>query len=241
MTIGILELDKVSHLPFETFLPTAWAPIDVFGRERGFPLGKCVRPADIKANVIKHRLRSRTRGQAVLIAIDPYVRHGSVRRVGGRKTKHVVGKMRECFAIRHADTNLHNLFYRCHEFLSRQITAAEISPHERGRGGAHEAVRARPLGRLAPCGWSSREIRGRRPAGSRASAQTAAWPGSGLSPASGSATADRTTACRPPRGASARPRNLHPRCRTRRQARLRHRPALARRSVGRGQSCWSAR
>jgi hypothetical protein len=33
MTVGILELDEVGHLPFEAFLPAACAPIDVFGRE----------------------------------------------------------------------------------------------------------------------------------------------------------------------------------------------------------------
>ena len=56
MTIGIVELDKVGHLPFEAFFLAARAPIDVVGCELGFPLGKRVRPADIKADVIKHRL-----------------------------------------------------------------------------------------------------------------------------------------------------------------------------------------
>jgi hypothetical protein len=86
----------------------------VFGCERGFPLGKCVRPADVKANVIKHRLGSRTRGQAVSIAIDAHIRHGSVRRVRGRKTQQVIGKICECFTIGHADANLHDFFYRTH-------------------------------------------------------------------------------------------------------------------------------
>jgi hypothetical protein len=51
MAIGILELDKVSHLPFETFSLAAWAPTEIFDCELGFPLGKRVGPADIEAFV----------------------------------------------------------------------------------------------------------------------------------------------------------------------------------------------
>src|SRR5262245_61711752 len=96
---------------------TARAPIDVFACERDFPLGKGFAVADVKGNIIQPGLGSRTRGQAVLIAIDPHVGHGSIGRVGGRKTKYVMRETRECFAIRYADTNLHNVFYRCHRKL----------------------------------------------------------------------------------------------------------------------------
>src|SRR5512147_3016253 len=104
MTVRILELDKVSYLPFEAFLLAAWAPFHVIGRELGFPLGKRCGSADVEADVVHHGLGSRTRRQAMSIAIDPRIGHGSVGRVGGRKTKHLMRETREGFAIRHADT-----------------------------------------------------------------------------------------------------------------------------------------
>src|SRR5687767_130199 len=128
MTIGIPELDKISHLPFETFLLVACAPIDVLGCEFGFPLVKRVTPTDVKTNVVKHRLRSRTRGQAMWIAIDPHIRHISIGRVGSRKPQHVMGETRECFTIRHAEANLHNVLYRTHgRFPFVAKSAAELS------------------------------------------------------------------------------------------------------------------
>jgi hypothetical protein len=114
LSVGILELDKVSYLPFAAFVPAACAPGYIFGPELVFPLGKGVRPADIEANVIQHGLASRTRGQAMWIAIDPQIRRISIGRVGGRQTKHVMGKIREGFAIRRADADLHDLFNRTH-------------------------------------------------------------------------------------------------------------------------------
>src|SRR4026209_1091754 len=99
MPVGIFDLDEVRHLAFKTFFPAAGTPIDVVGSELLLPLGKCVEPADIKANIVKHRNGSGARGYAVLIAVGPHIGHSSVRRVGGRESKRITGKLRKSFAV----------------------------------------------------------------------------------------------------------------------------------------------
>src|SRR4029077_16815384 len=83
MSIRVLELDEVSHMPFKTFLPATGTPIDVPGSELGLPLGKFVRPSDVQSNVVKNWLPSGARGNPVLITIRPDIRDLSVQRRGG--------------------------------------------------------------------------------------------------------------------------------------------------------------
>src|SRR5215467_1055374 len=114
MPIGVLELDEVSHMPFKTFLATTRTPIDAADFELRLPLGKFVGPANVQSNVVKNWFRSCARGDSVLIVIRPNIRDPSVGRRCGGKSQHITGKIREPFAIRHANADLHNLLDRCH-------------------------------------------------------------------------------------------------------------------------------
>src|SRR4029077_15863935 len=106
-------------MPFDTFLRAAVAPMDALGCELDLPLGKFFRPADVESNVVKDRLRSRTCCNAMLILIRPHRGNLSVRRSAGRKSQHITRKILESFAIRYANSDLHNIAdcrHRCLPF-----------------------------------------------------------------------------------------------------------------------------
>src|ERR671923_552483 len=109
VSIRVLELDEVCHVPFKTLLPASGAPIDACRPKLRLPLGKFVNPTDVKSNVVEQRLGSRARGNSVLVTIRPDIRNLSVRRRSGGKSQYFTGKVREPFAIRHADADLHDI------------------------------------------------------------------------------------------------------------------------------------
>src|SRR5574341_1481749 len=96
-------------MSFGALRRVAVAPIDAFGAELGFPLGKLSGAADVEPDIVEHRLRSRARGNAMPILIRPHIGNLSVRRSTDRKSQHVTGKILESFAIRHADADLHDI------------------------------------------------------------------------------------------------------------------------------------
>src|SRR6266850_7303914 len=109
MSIRVLEFDKITYMPFDTFLRTAVTPMDALGCELDLPLSKLLGASDVKSNVTQNWFRRRPCGDAMLIPIRPHIRDLSVWRSAGRKSQHITRKILEFFAIRHADPDLHNI------------------------------------------------------------------------------------------------------------------------------------
>src|SRR5438046_10725116 len=119
--IGVLELDKVSHMSFDTLLRRAVAPIDSFGCELGPPLGKLFRPFDVEPHIAQERFRGCPRCNAMLILVRPHIRDLSVRRSGRRTSEHTTPKFLESFPLRHAHRDPHNTLRSRHGRPSYEI------------------------------------------------------------------------------------------------------------------------
>src|SRR6266404_126583 len=96
-------------MSFDTFLGAAVAPMDALGCELDLPLSKLLRASDVETDVTQNRFRRRTCGDAMPILIRPHIGDLSVRGSASRKSQHITRKILKSFAIRYANSDLHNI------------------------------------------------------------------------------------------------------------------------------------
>jgi hypothetical protein len=79
VSIRVLELDKITYMPFDTFLRAAVTPMDAKGCQLDLPLSELLGASDVESNVTQKRFRRLTCGDPMLIPIRPHIGDLSVR------------------------------------------------------------------------------------------------------------------------------------------------------------------
>jgi len=87
----------------------------------------------------------------MLILIRPHVGDLSVRRAGHGKSQHIARKMLESFAIRHTDSDLHDVVDCCHGGFSfrKNVRQRRMSPVNRSKRSVVQSFNAVQLFRLS--------------------------------------------------------------------------------------------